>query len=115
MKHFVDEVIQVELLDGTFLERKPKCPTRILWQGMWIGVASLESAWDDLSRRGNKARNMREGHLERAKVKGSWGVGKFYFRFLGEDHQTYTIYYDRTPDDAENRKGTWVLLTVEGQ
>ncbi len=113
MKHFIDEVIQVALADGSFLERIPKCPTRIFWQDKWIRLVSLESAWDDLSRKGNNARNMREGHLERAKVRGSWGVGKFYFRFLGEDNQIYTIYYDRAPSDAENRKGTWVLLTIE--
>jgi len=78
MKQFIDKEIQVELLGGTFLERKPKCPTRIFWQDVWVRVLSLESSWDDFSRRGLKARNMHDKHLERAKVRGSWGVGKFY-------------------------------------
>ena len=113
MKQFIDKEIQVELLGGTFLERKPKCPTRIFWQDVWVRVLSLESSWDDFSRRGLKERNMHDKHLERAKVRGSWGVGKFYFRFLGEDGHTYTVYYDRAPSDAENRKGKWILLTIE--
>jgi len=113
MKHFVDKEIQVELKQGAFLERKPKCPTRIFWQGAWVRVLSLESVWDDFSRRGTKARNMREEHLQRAKVRGSWGVGRFYFQFIGDDGHTYTVYYDRTPGDAENRKGKWILFTIE--
>jgi len=111
MKHFIDEEIQVDLANGTFLEKKPKCPRRIYWQDRWIGVERTLAIWDDMSRKGKNARNMREEHLERAKVKGSWGVGRFYFEFTGDDGNIYTIYYDRAPGNAGKRKGTWILLT----
>jgi hypothetical protein len=113
MKHFIDEEIQVELADGEFLEKSPKCPTRVFWRNGWIHVDELLSAWDDVSRKGKFARNMREENLQRAKIKGSWGVGKFYFMFLGDDGIKYTIYYDRAPGNANDRKGKWILLTSE--
>ncbi len=113
MKQFIGETIQVELKKGTFLEKKPQCPLRIHWDEKWIDVVELISSWEDFSRRGDASRNMRKEHLDRARVRGSWGVGRFYFQFLGSDRGSYTIYYDRAPSKANDRKGSWVLFSLE--
>jgi hypothetical protein len=113
MKHFIDQEISVELVDGTFLEKTPKCPRRIFWQDRWINVVRLNSSWHDFSRRGDLSRNLREEHLQRAQRIGSWGVGRFYFEVEGDDGGIYTFYYDRAPANAGDRKGTWILITLE--
>jgi len=55
-------------------------------------------------------RNMRPVHLDRAAMKGSWGVGRFYFRVRVESGQVFEIYYDRAPGNVADRKGSWFLF-----
>ena len=54
-------------------------------------------------------RNMAIGHLTTAMRKGSWGVGKDFFRILTADGKVFELYYDRAPKDAANRLGGWFL------
>ena len=113
MKHFVDEQIQVELLQGTILEKKPRCPEKFFWADQCIVVKNIKSAWQDFSRKGTAAKNMKEEHALRAAKKGSWGVGRYYFEVEGDDNCIYTIYYDRAPENMKDRKGKWILFTYE--
>jgi hypothetical protein len=65
--------------------------------------------WQDFKRRGRYARNMRQEHLEVALSRGSWGVGRFHFRVLAPEGRIFQIYYDRAPDNADDRAGHWIL------
>ena len=105
MKKYIGEQIQVVLPDGDFLEKNPKCPLSFTWQDKTHQIKSLLSSWTDFSRKGDMARNMREEHLQRSKAKGSWGVGRFYFKVEVEGGSIYTLYYDRAPGKAADRKG----------
>ena len=113
MKKFIGEEISVFLPDGDFLEKNPKCPLSFTWQNQEISVVELLQSWTDFSRKGNRSRNMRTEHLQRAKLKGSWGVGRFYFTVKGETGRIFTIYYDRSPSSSSHRKGKWFLFVVE--
>lgn len=115
MKQFIGEEIQVELPGGVFLEKKPTCPEELFWRDQRVIVSELRSSWFDYSRKGDAASNMREEHLRRAKSAGSWGVGRFYFEILAEDGLCYTIYYDRAPASAQDRKGKWILFTLDAE
>jgi hypothetical protein len=42
-------------------------------------------------------------------TKGSWGVGRDFFRVCVEGEQVFDIYYDRAPKGSEARKGTWFV------
>jgi len=53
--------------------------------------------------------NMRPEHLQRARQRGSWGVGRFYFRVLVTDGRTFELYYDRAAKGSDQRKGSWFL------
>ena len=55
------------------------------------------------------ARNMQEAHLREASRRGSWGVGRFYFRVRTENGRIFDIYYDRAPEEAADRKGHWFI------
>ena len=55
------------------------------------------------------ARNMQPQHAAVASGRGSWGVGRDYFRVRVESGQVFDIYYDRAPKGAEARKGAWFL------
>jgi hypothetical protein len=108
--HFFDEPIEVTFNQPPLLEKKPTCPDAFTWQDQSFRVEQLLSEWFDFERRGKNARNMRPTHASRAAVKGSWGVGRYYFRIKVEGGRVFEIYYDRAPVDADRRKGNWFLL-----
>lgn len=50
-------------------------------------------------------------HAERARLKGSWGVGRYYFRIETSEGEIFEIYYDRAPEKSADRSGHWFLLS----
>lgn len=98
------------------MEKTPSCPNGFDWQGRSYRVAEMLAEWSDFSRRGKMARNMRPSHAATASTRGSWGVGRFFFRvrraegpLWADSGQVFDLYYDRAPKDANRRKGQWFL------
>ena len=109
--HFIDEPIEVIFDKPPMLEKSPECPQGFIWQGITYRVEKLLEEWRDYRRRGRMERNMRPEHSRRASLKGSWGVGRFYFRVLVEGSgREFELYYDRSPNNLDDRKGGWYLL-----
>ena len=108
--HFIDEPIEVWFETPSSLEKKPACPSGFIWQGESYSVVIVLAEWVDFRRRGRMARNMAPAHAETASRRGSWGVGRYYFRVQVETGAIYDIYYDRAPESASDRKGHWFLL-----
>jgi len=52
---------------------------------------------------------MRPANAAKAIRRGSWGVGRFYFRVLTEQDRIFELYYDRAPKDVDDRDGSWFL------
>lgn len=113
MKQFISEEIDVVFDKEFILEKKPPCPISFRWRKEIFGVNELISFWFDYERKGKKARNMRHAHLARARIKGSRGVGRFYFRVKGESGKIAVIYYDRSPKNVFDKKGRWILFSIE--
>jgi hypothetical protein len=106
---FIGERIQVEFDQPPILEKKPGCPDRFLWrEGMYHIVEKL-SEWHDYTRRGRMAINMRPTHAAAATRRGSWGVGRDYYRVRTDGGQIFELYYDRAPKKVGDRKGAWFL------
>jgi len=91
------------------MEKRPICPNAFIWRGETYQVIRKISEWQDFDRRGRMFRNMRPGHLLMAKKRGSWGVGRFYFRVCTASGQIFDLYYDRAPKSSSDRKGGWYL------
>lgn len=106
---FIGEPITVEWENPPLLEKTPTCPDRIIWQGERYDVVLKLAEWRDFRRRGRMAKNMRPARLSRARQRGSWGVGRFYFHVVIADGRTLEIYYDRAVQDSDHRKGNWFL------
>lgn len=53
--------------------------------------------------------NMRPEHAAVASRRGSWGVGRFYYRVRTDTGRVFDLYYDRAPKSADDRKGAWFL------
>lgn len=106
---FIGEPIIVGWEKPPFLEKKPTCPDWIVWRGERHEVALMLAEWRDFRRRGRMSKNMRPAHLNRARQRGSWGVGRFYFHVVTADGRTLEIYYDRAVQDSDRRKGSWFL------
>ena len=106
---FIGDPITVEWDNPPLLEKKPTCPDRIIWHGETLQVVRKLAEWRDYRRRGRMAKNMRPAHLHRAQQRGSWGVGRFYFRVRVVDGRTLELYYDRAAQGSDRRKGSWFL------
>jgi hypothetical protein len=106
---FIGDEIQVEFDKPPTLTKRPDSPQRFLWQGELHKIVYVRSRWTDFERRGNMARNMQEHHLRVARQRGSWGVGRFYFRVETSSGRVFDLYYDRAPESAQDRAGHWFL------
>jgi len=106
---FIHEAITVHFAGAPLLEKKPGCPQSFTWRGTRFIVVEVISEWHDYRRRGDMARNMRPTHLAAAMRKGSWGVGRDYFRVRSQDGRIFDVYYDRAPKGSDARKGSWWL------
>lgn len=107
---FIDETIDVHFAVPPAFEKRPDCPAAFTWRGDVFAVAEVLSEWRDYGRRGRMANNMRPEHAELAAERGSWGVGRFYFRVRTGAGPVFDLYYDRAPKGTTNRKGEWFLF-----
>jgi hypothetical protein len=106
---FISESIQVQFDQAPMLEKRPGCPDRFVWRGDTYQITEILSEWHDYDRRGRMAHNMRPDHVVAAARRGSWGVGRDYYRVRTDTAQVFDIYYDRAPKTANDRKGGWFL------
>jgi hypothetical protein len=107
---FIDEPIEVFYEHPPVHSKSPTCPDGFVWMGVELKVQELMAEWHDFTRRGKMSRNMRPVHLDRAAMTGSWGVGRYTFRVRVEDGRIFDLYYDRAPEDAFDRMGSWYLF-----
>lgn len=107
---YIGETISVGFNKQPTYSKKPECPDSFTWRGKVFLVTGLLSGWQDFTRKGKYSRNMKDAHLERANVKGSLGVGRFYFRVRTTDLRVFDLYYDRSIKNTFNTGGFWVLF-----
>jgi len=107
---FIDEPIEVHFDRPPVFEKRPPCPDGFIWREMAYRVVAVLSEWRDYRRRGRMAANMRPEHAELAAVRGSWGVGRFYFRVRTDAGPILDLYYDRAPKGSTSRKGAWFVF-----
>lgn len=109
-RHFYDDPIEVVFEEAPVREKSPHCPYGFTWRGEDYHINEVLEEWVDYRRRGRMARNMAPAHLASAGRLGSWGVGRFFFRVKTTCGRIFELYYDRTPEDADDRKGNWFLM-----
>jgi len=107
---FIGERIEVVYNQEQIRTKNPGCPDAFIWRSVQYTITRIIKQWADFSRKGHMQANMREAHLLRAEKKGSWGVGKFYFRIQVHTGQNFEIYFDRAPQSVSDRGGCWFLL-----
>jgi len=110
VKSFISESITVEFSEAPVYSKTPSCPNSFHWRGKRFFINKCLSEWKDFSRRGRMAQNMQPQHDQIASTRGSWGVGKFFFDVQTKHGQYFRLYYDRSPKDAFDRSGTWILF-----
>jgi hypothetical protein len=107
--HFIGEEIEIHFNIPPVRQKTPPCPDGFTWQERTYRVIGKISEWHDFIRRGRMARNMRPEHAAIAVVRGSLGVGRFYFRVKVDTGQVFDLYYDRKIKDVDDRLGHWFL------
>lgn len=107
--HFLDRPVEVLFDMPPAHEKTPDCPNGFIWEGQTYRIIEMLSSWNDFTRRGRAARNMRPSHAEAASARGSLNVGRFYFRLRVENSRIFDLYYDRAMKSVDDRKGQWFL------
>lgn len=108
--HYIGEAIDAIFERPPALDKKPGCPQAFSWRGATYPITGLLAEWHDYARKGRMAGNMRPDHAEAASHRGSWGVGRDYFRVRVEGGRLFELYYDRAPKGSKQRKGQWFLV-----
>jgi hypothetical protein len=106
---FIGDAVEVEFNTPPLFTKKPGCPDRFIWRSAEYQIVEKVGEWKDFVRRGRMARNMSTEHAAAAASRGSWGVGRFYFRVVTDQGRVFDLYYDRSPKDASDRSGSWFL------
>ncbi|MFM8321076.1 MAG: DUF6504 family protein [Chloroflexota bacterium] len=106
---FINEPIEAQHDQAPALEKSPGPPDRFTWRGQVYPVAEVLMEWHDYQRRGRMARNMQPQHAAAAARRGSWGVGRDYYRVRTGDGRFFEIYYDRAPINADRRTSGWFV------
>ncbi len=107
--HFIDEAIEPIFDQPPVYDKKPPCPNGFSWQARTYRIVAELEAWSDYARKGRMSSNMRPEHAAAAEQRGSWGVGRFFFRVRVESGQIFELYYDRAPKGSKQKKGAWFL------
>ena len=106
---FVGEEIKAKFDKAPMLSKKPGPPSSFLWGVESFRVIETISQWFDYGRKGRMTKNMKDENLRHAKRRGSWGVGRYFFRVRTDSDRVFDLYYDRAPKDAGDREGHWFL------
>ncbi len=106
---FISEPITVAFDEAPALEKKPGCPDAFIWRGTTHRILEVQREWHDYGRRDHMAHNMRAEHAATASRRGSWGVGRDYYRVRTDAGRIFDLYYDRAPGRTGSRKGGWFL------
>ncbi len=95
------------------LEKRPGPPDGFVWEGRTYRVAEVLREWHDYHLRGrSRAFYVKERGSYRAKAaerRGTWGVGRDYYRVRTTEGEVFDLYYDRAPHGPGQRKGAWFL------
>jgi len=117
MADFYSEEIEVHFHREPLIEKKPGLPSAFTWRGQEYEIVELVEEWHDYRPRGkSKAMYQKERGsywVTSAEKRGSWGVGRDYYRVRTQRGEVFDIYYDRAP--IRGRKGSWVLYRRVGE
>jgi hypothetical protein len=111
MEFFAEE-IEVRFEREPLLEKRPGLPAAFTWRSREYVIVQLIREWHDYRRRG-RTRNFYEKErgsywVKSAQRRGSWGVGRDFYRVLTDSGDVFDIYYDRAPQ-GRDKIGQWIL------
>ncbi|MGD2250965.1 MAG: DUF6504 family protein [Candidatus Methanofastidiosia archaeon] len=107
---FYSEPITVKFEKEPLLEKKPGPPDVFVWRGKSYTIIRVEKEWHTYNKQGKieKFYSQKGNAPELTPPKGSWGVGRDYYRVKTDTGEVFVIYYDRQP--KKSKKGQWILL-----
>jgi Domain of unknown function (DUF6504) len=106
---FLLEPITVSWDEPPLLEKKPRCPDRFTWLERQYEIVEVLGEWRDYRRRGRMASNMRPSRMIRARLRGSRGVGRFYYRVRVRGGRIFDLYFDRAAAGDDPAADGWFL------
>jgi hypothetical protein len=111
MEFYADE-IEVRFDQEPVFEKKPGRPSAFAWRGHEYLVVEVLKEWHDYRKRGKSEvlyeRERGSYWVKKSQRRGSWGVGRDYYRVRTDGGEVFDIYYDRAPKGRDG-SGQWIL------
>ena len=104
---FISEEIEVWFREEPALKKKTGVPAGFVWSGERFEVSQLLAEWHDFGK-AREAGDTRRTEVQLVRTRGSWGLGRDYYRVRTVSGREFDIYYDRRPKSREII-GVWVL------
>ncbi|MBU6998752.1 MAG: hypothetical protein HXS41_05470 [Theionarchaea archaeon] len=112
MNTFYCEPITVTFNREPLLEKKTGPPSAFVWRETSYTIIAVLRTWHDYNQRGRLdfLYDEKRGNAPRMTLgkRGSWGVGRDYYRVETDSGEVFDLYYDRAP--RKHKKGEWILL-----
>lgn len=103
---FYSEPITVQFENEPLLEKKPGPPDFFVWRGKSYTIVQVEKEWHKYSKRGKMEEfSSQKKNVSALPRKGSWGVGRDYYRVKTNTGHIFVIYYDRQPKKPKKANG----------
>jgi hypothetical protein len=111
MEFYADE-IEVRFEETPIVAKRPGPPAAFTWRDQEYVIVELLKEWHDYRKRG-KTKTFYEKErgsywVKSGQRRGSWGVGRDYYRVRTASGEIFDIYYDRAPK-GRDRGGQWIL------
>ena len=110
---FIGAAVQVVHDRPPALEKRPGAPDSFVWEGRTYRVVAVLREWHDYHLRGKSlsfyTKEQGSFRAKKAQRRGTWGVGRDYFRVRTDTGDVFDLYYDRDPHGPGGRKGSWFL------
>jgi hypothetical protein len=114
--HFVGAAIEVGHDTPPAVAKRPGPPDEIVWQDQRLRVVAVLREWHDYRPRGStKSFYVKERGSYRALAaqrRGSFGVGRDYYRLRLSSGEVFDVYYDRSPRAGQGGRGGWYLWRI---
>ncbi len=108
-ERFVGCQVAVCLPPGHYPRRDPPAPLSFTLQGQVFDVLEVLQEWWDYTNLSPAQRTYRPSYHRSSARRGSFGLGRHYFR-VRTSCGVFLIYYDRRPTPS-SRGGSWVVVS----
>jgi hypothetical protein len=108
MATFISAEIEAIFAEEPVILKRAGPPDAFVWDGERFEVSELLAEWHDYDKERREVGETRRSQTQINRQRGSWGLGRDYYRVRTADGRVFELYYNRRPK-SRTVIGSWVL------